>query len=117
MTVIDRLATANRHMPCLKRQVAEVDSEVRHVETSGVCSDSLPPTQVITGEYRPSASMVLGAAYGTKAAKYDDSAPNGKEFLKQARAAYVTAAMEVPARVRPSYMAKLQRRLDRLLGE
>src|SRR5690606_6828692 len=102
MTVIDRLRAADRYMPCIKRKVAVAQSEVKSADaTPGApCSPSLPPTQQLSGEYRPSASQVLGAAYGTKAAKYDDCAPNGDEFLRQARAAYVRAALDVPARKR-----------------
>lgn len=115
-TCIDRLRAADKHMPCLKRKVTEVDSEVVGDGSGGVCSGSQRATQRITGEYRPSASMVLGAAYGTKAVKYKDSAPNGEELLKQAQRAYVAAALEVPARGRPSRMERLQMRLDRILG-
>jgi cytochrome c551/c552 len=117
-TAIDRLRKADEIMPCTKRKVAILESDVKQAERdkAAACSVTLPPTQAISGQYRPSASMVLGAAYGTKAAKYDDSAPDGERLLKQAQAAYVKAAGEVPRRERPSRMDRLQTRLDRLLG-
>lgn len=118
MTVIDRLRVADQHMPCLKRRVTVTEGEVKGAAPvlDAPCSPSLPPTQQFSGEARPSASQVLGAAYGTKAAKYDDCAPNGDEFLRQARAAYVRAALDVPARKRPSFTERLMARFDRAFG-
>jgi hypothetical protein len=64
----------------------------------------------------PSASMVLRAAYGDNAAKYEDSAPNGQQFLAMATRVYVSAAALVPARRRPSATDRLMAQLDRILG-
>ena len=117
-TVIDRLLEADKDMPCLKRKVTMVDGKVASWgddrEEPDVCSPSLPPTQQLTGEYRPSASMVLRAAYGVLSCKYRDSAPNGDRLLKQAQAAYVSAALRVPRRTpRVSVREKLNARFDR----
>jgi hypothetical protein len=102
-TTIDRLREADKDMPCTKRGVAYVFPEL-----------SAPPIQVLSGDYQPSASMVLRAAYGVLSCKYDDSAPNGVELLKQAKRAYVKAAQRVPRR-RPQVSAKdkLNARFDR----
>ncbi|HEY3495261.1 MAG TPA: hypothetical protein VGK73_11270 [Polyangiaceae bacterium] len=117
-TVIDRLRAADKHMPCLKRRVAMVDGKVARDGTGGVCSGSLPATQSVTGEARPSASMVLRARYGVLSCKYDDSAPNGDEFLRLAQEAYVKAAQEVSRRApRVTAADKLNARFDRAFGE
>jgi hypothetical protein len=62
---------------------------------------------VLMGE--PSCSMVLCAAYGTKACKYDDSAPNGAEYLKRAKEAYMKAALQVPWQRGPSAKERIAR--------
>lgn len=122
-TVIDRLRAADRHMPCLKRRVAMVPGEVLPDGGNGLanwrhpCSGSLPATQSVTGEARPSASMVLRARYGALSCKYNDSAPNGDEFLRLAQEAYVKAAQEVSRRVRPDIRQRIEARMDRMLEE
>ncbi len=84
MTVYDRLKVADRYMPYLCNRKIE----------------------------QPSASMTLRAAYGSNAAKYDDSAPKGEKFLQLAQAAYSRAASEVGRRTRESEKDKILRRFD-----
>lgn len=61
---------------------------------------------------QPSASMTLRAAYGTNAAKYDDSAPRGARFLKMAQSAYAEAASRVGKRKPENRMDQVLRRFD-----
>lgn len=65
----------------------------------------------------PSCSMVLRAAYGVLACKYDDSAPDGAVFLRQAKMAYEQAAEQVPSVRGPSPKERIMRRWARVFGE
>jgi hypothetical protein len=108
MTVADRMPEADREMPCVGVQVDTIEEE--H-------GDGKRRTrQIIRKDGRPSCSMVLRAAFGTLACKYDDSAPNGEKLLAQAKRAYVAAAGRVPARVRPSLKDRLLAQWDRAFG-
>lgn len=83
-TVFDRLREADTHMP-----------------------------YICTGKReQPSASMVLRAAYGAQAAKYNDSAPKGEKFLRAAQEAYAKAASRVGKRCPPNRMDQVLRRFD-----
>ena len=86
--VYDRLKEADRHMPYICHGKRE----------------------------QPSASMVLRAALGATAAKYDDSAPQGAKLLRKAQEAYAAAANEVGPRVRPSEKDRVLRRFDLVFG-
>jgi hypothetical protein len=109
MTVADRLAAADQFMPAIG--VKYETRETKH-------SDGLWRTeQHCVRDGRPSASMVLRAAYGSMACKYDDMAPSGPKLLKAAQKAYCDAAEAVPARKRVTQRERLERRLDRLIAE
>ncbi len=106
MTVADRVKAADRFMP-----MRTVRYEKHWVD------GQMHPTQQPVGRDIPSASQVLRAAYGTQAAKYDDSAPSGARLLEQARQAYTAAAREVPRRARRSLRDAILARFDREFGK
>jgi hypothetical protein len=108
MTVAERLAAADSVMPCIGVQVDIIEEQ----HSDGVYR----PRQVFRKDGRPSASMVLRAAYGTLACKYDDSAPHGARLLVEAKLAYVKGAQSVPARERPSPRERLFAMWDRVFG-
>lgn len=97
VTVIDRLRESDKFMP-LKNPIYD--------ERGGR-----------TYEGQPSCSMVLGAAYGTLACKYDDSAPGGAKWLAKAKEAYIKAAQVVAAAERPSAKDRLMRVWDRVFAK
>jgi len=108
MTVLERFAVADQIMP-----MRTVRYELHVVETPTLWGPSKIDAQVPKGRDQPSASMVLRAAYGTQACKFNDSAPNGAALLEKAKEAYLSAAMRVPARVRPRRIDVLNARFDR----
>lgn len=110
MTVHDRFKVADTFMP-----METVRYELHVVETPTLWGPSKIHAQIPLGEDRPSASQVLRAAYGTQAAKYDDSAPGGAWLLELAKRAYIKAARAVPRRVRKSVKVALSARFDRTL--
>lgn len=110
MTVHDRFKVADTFMP-----METVRYELHVVETPTLWGPSKIAAQIPLGEDRPSASQVLRAAYGTQAAKYDDSAPGGSRLLEQAKNAYIKAARIVPRRERKSRKVALAARFDRQL--
>jgi len=65
---------------------------------------------------RPSCLMVLRAAYGTQACRYDDQAPNGEALLKYARLAYCMAADTVPRWKSRTAGDRVRARFDRHFG-
>lgn len=74
------------------------------------------PYQNGGGVRRPSCLMVLRAAYGTQACRYDDQAPNGEALLKYARLAYCMAADTVPRWKSRSASDRVRARFDRHFG-
>jgi len=110
MTVAERLLEADKVMPCrgIRYELKPVQMQDGRERTKQ------EPSKRSTAQ--PSASMVLRAAYGTLACKYDDSAPDGAKLLKRAQEAYCAAAERVPPRVRPSRMERVLSRFDRAFG-
>jgi hypothetical protein len=107
MTVIDRLAEADRIMPCAGVRYRILPAEFQEPGSA--------PRQEYVRDGAPSCRMVLGAAYGTKACRYDDQAPGGARWLRAAKEAYMRAAATVPARRPPNRSERLLRQLDRLI--
>ena len=74
------------------------------------------PYQNGGGIRRPNCLMVLRAAYGTQACRYDDQAPNGEALLKYARLAYCMAADTVPRWKSRTAGDRVRARFDRHFG-
>lgn len=79
-------------------------------------ADRIMPYVNCTELRRPSCLMVLRAAYGTQACRYDDQAPNGAKLLRMAREAYCSAALVVPRWAGRPPGARLLARFDRHFG-
>lgn len=106
MTVAERLVAADKIMPCIG---------VRYETLYEMHGDGVVRSrQEHKGDGRPSASMVLRAAYGTLSCKFDDSAPSGGKLLAEAKRAYMNAAVSVPVRKRTSATDRLERLWDRV---